>query len=207
MSKSPHFPLFVVAVLASATVASTYLSAQQSPTSRVRGVVEKVEGKRLFVTSREGKSLEVQIGDKADVIGLEKISLAEVPPNAFVGVAAARAESGSEQAISIHVFPETSRGFNEGSRPYDVRPNSSMTNGAFAERVKGIDRDVITIKYRGGEKTVVVTPASSIVRFEPGNLAEVNPGVRIVATIAERADGSKEAVRILVGRNGLVPAL
>ena len=207
MSRSSHLPLFVVAVLASATVASTYLSAQQSQASRVRGVVEKIEGKTLFVASREGKSVQIQIGDKADVIGLEKITLADVPSNAFVGVAAAPSDGGPEQAISIHVFPEKSRGFNEGSRPYDVRPNSSMTNGAFAERVKGIDRDVLTIKYRGGEKTVVVTPASSIVRFEPGDLAEVNPGASIVATIAERPNGSKEALRIVVGRRGLIPAL
>jgi hypothetical protein len=207
MSKSPHLPLFVVAVLAFATVASTYLSAQQSPTQRVRGVVERVEGKQFVVASREGKVVPIQIGDKADVIGLEKIGLADVPSNAFVGVAATPLENGSLKAISIHVFPETSRGFNEGSRPYDVRPYSSMTNGALAERIKSVEGDVLTVKFKGGERQILVTPESSIVRFEPGNLVEIIPGAKVVATVTPRADGSTEAVRILVGRNGLTPAL
>lgn len=207
MKQSPHLPLLVVAVLAFATVASTYLAAQQSQSHRVRGVVERVEGRQLTVTSREGKIVPVQIGEKADVIGLEKISLSDIQPNDFVGVAATPLQDGSLKAISIHLFPETSRGFNEGSRPYDVRPYSSMTNGAIAEKIKSVNGDLVTVKFKGGEKTVVVTPESSIVRFEPGNLAELTPGARIVATVTQRADGATEAVRILVGRNGLAPAL
>jgi hypothetical protein len=207
MSKSPHLPLFVVAVLAFATIASTYLSAQQSPATRVRGVVEKLDGKLLSVKSREGSVVQVQIGEKTEIIGLERITLADVAPDSFVGVAAAPLENGTQKAISIHIFPEASRGFNEGSRPYDVRPNSSMTNGAVAEKVKGVDGDVLTVKYKGGEKKIVVTPESSIVRFEPGSLSEINSGARIVATVIDRTDGAKETVRILVGRNGLIPAL
>ncbi len=82
-----------------------------------------------------------------------------------------------------------------------------MTNGAVAERIKSVDGDVLTVQFRGGEKKIVVTPESSIVRFEPGNLGEVAPGAKVVATVTQRTDGATEAVRILVGRNGLVPAL
>ncbi len=181
--------------------------AQQPLTTRVRGTIEKVEGGLLVVKSREGNDVRVRIGEKTGVVGLKKIGLGDIEPNAFVGVAALPQPDGSQKAISIHIFPEAQRGFNEGSRPYDVRPNSSMTNGAVANRVRSTGGDVLTITYKDGEKKISVAPDTSIVRFEPGDLSELRPGAQIVATVTERSDGLKDAVRINVGRDGITPAM
>lgn len=183
------------------------LSAQQQQPTRVRGTIEKIEGNVLSVRSREGQDIQIQIGEKTGVIGLKKIELADIEPNAFVGVAAVPLENGSQKAVSVHVFPESSRGFNEGSRGYDVRPNSSMTNGALSSRIKGVNGDVLTITYKGGEKKFIVTEETAVVRFESGELSELKDGAKIVATVLERTDGVREAVRVNIGRNGITPAM
>lgn len=198
---------FSVAAFAAVVIASAPVSAQQPQPTRVRGTIEKVEGNTLSVKSREGNDVRIQTGEKTGVIGLKKITLADIQLNAFVGVAALPQADGTQKAISIHIFPESSRGFNEGSRPYDVRPNSSMTNGAFANRVKGAEGDILTVTYKDGEKKIVVTTETSVVRFEPGDFSELRQGAKIVATVLDKPDGTKEAVRINVGRDGITPAM
>lgn len=198
---------FAILLLTVTAAATTKSGAQQPQTSRVRGTIEKVDGRDISVKARDGAEIHISIGEKTDVIGLQSIRLADIEPNAFVGVAALPQADGPQKAISIHVFPEASRGFNEGSRAYDVRPNSTMTNGVVAKRVKAIDGDILTIKYNGSEAQVVVTPETSIVRFEPGGLTELNHGTKIVATVLERPDGIKEVLRVNVGRNGITPAM
>jgi hypothetical protein len=86
-------------------------------------------------------------------------------------------------------------------------PNSTMTNGAVADRVKGIDGDELTIKYKDGEKKVIVTPETSIVRFEPGDRSELKQGAKIVATVLQGPDGGRQVARINVGRDGITPAM
>jgi hypothetical protein len=142
------FSSFVIAIFAAAPVVTTFLSAQSAQTVRVRGTIEKVDGNDLLVKSRDGADFRLSLGERSEIIGLKKISLSDVAPNAFIGVAALPQSDGAQTAFSIHVFPESSRGFNEGSRPYDVRPNSTMTNGAVADRVKGIDGDELTMERR-----------------------------------------------------------
>lgn len=199
--------LLSISAFAAIVIATTPLSAQQPQPTRVRGTIEKVEGSVLSVKSREGNDVQIQTGEKTGVIGLKKITLADIQPNAFIGVAALPQPDGTQKAISIHIFPESSRGFNEGSRPYDVRPNSSMTNGALANRVKGTDGDILTVTYKDGERKIVVTPETSIVRFEPGDFSELRQGAKIVATVLDKTDGTKEAIRINVGRDGITPAM
>jgi hypothetical protein len=96
---------------------------------------------------------------------------------------------------------------NEGSRPYDLKPGNSMTNGALAERVKLVRDDVLVVKFKDGEKRFVVTPETSLVAFEPGQQEELISGANVVAIVEDREDGTRYASRILVGRNGLAPAM
>ncbi len=207
MSPIRSLVLFSVTAMTAVTLSVLPLSAQQPQPTRVRGTIEKFNGGLLSVKSRDGNDVLIQTGEKTGVIGLKKITLADIESNAFVGVAAVPQADGTLKAVSIHIFPESSRGLNEGSRPYDVRPNSSMTNGAVANRVKNTDGDILTVTYKDGEKKIVVTPDTAIVRFEPGSFTELIQGAKIVATVLERPDGTKEAVRINVGRDGITPAM
>lgn len=198
---------FLVAISAATAGMTTVISAQPAQTVRVRGTIERVDGNDLLIKSRDGENLKITLGEKSEIIGLTKIGLSDVAPNAFVGVAAVPQSEGAQTALSIHVFPESARGFNEGSRPYDVRPKSTMTNGALADRIKAIDGDVLVIKYKDGERKVIVTPDTSIVRFEPGQRSELQEGAKVVATILQGPGGEKQITRINVGRDGLTPAM
>ncbi|MEI9804158.1 MAG: hypothetical protein WDN48_06395 [Pseudolabrys sp.] len=113
--------------------------AQQPPVSTVRGEILGIAGKTVTIKTRDNQTLSVELTDKTAIVGLRKISLADIKPNAFVGVASVPEASGAQKAVSVHLFPESARGTNEGTRAYDVRPNSSMTNGAVADQVKSND--------------------------------------------------------------------
>ncbi|WP_341990785.1 hypothetical protein [Azorhizobium sp. AG788] len=200
-----------LAFLACALLAATPVLAQGAPGPTVRGVVAAVDGPMLTVTTRAGASVKVKLAEATTVTGLARITLADMPPDAYVGVAAvpqAGAPAGApERAVSIHVFPAAQRGAGEGTRPYDVAPNASMTNGALSQKLVAKDGQLLTIAFKGGEKQVLVTSDTSLVSFEPGTRAELTPGAQVLLRTTLGADGGAEASRVLVGRNGVVPAL
>lgn len=197
-----------VALIATAiSVCSGVVVAQQPPSTRIRGQVLSAQSETLLIKSRAGTDIQVKFDGKTSVVGLRKIALSDLAVNSFVGVAAVPGKDDEQVAVSIHVFPESSRGFNEGSRSYDLRPGSSMTNGAVADHVKLVKDNLLVVKYKDGEKRFVVTPETSLVAFEPGQQQELISGAKVVATVEDRQDGTKYATRILVGRDGLAPAM
>ncbi len=110
--------------------------------------------------------------------------------------------------MEVHVFPEAMRGTGEGHRPFDLAPGSTMTNGAVSARVDGVDGANLTVTYNGGQQVIVVDPKTPIVTFRsPARRADLKPGAAIVARGAKESDGSIDAARVLVGKDGLVPPL
>ena len=115
---------------------------------------------------------------------------------------------GTQKAIAVHIFPENQRGAAEGFRPWDLRANSTMTNATVAETVKGTDGQNITVKYKDGEKKVVVPPGTPIVTFVAGDKSELKPGAKIIIFGAmKKDDGTLEANRVNVGRDGITPPM
>jgi hypothetical protein len=198
-------PLVAVAMV----VATSLLAvAQQPPTpTRVRGTIEKVEGDVLSVKSRSGEDVKLHMTADARVVGIIKISLADIKLGSFIGTTTVPGPDGRQNAIEVHVFPEDMRGTGEGSRPYDLRPNSTMTNATVAETVAGNDGQNLLIKYRDGEKKVVVGPDTPVVTYVAADRSDLKPGAKIIAFVKQIADGSFETSRISVGRDGLTPPM
>jgi hypothetical protein len=196
------------AALALVVAASTSF-AQQPQTVRVRGTVEAADGPMLTVKGRDGQTTyKVKMADNVSVRGIVKASLSDIKDNSFIGVTGMPQADGSQKAVEIHIFPEAMRGTGEGHRPWDLQPGSTMTNAAVAQMVKGVDGDVITLKYKDGEKKVVVTPQTVIVTYVPGDKGELKPGAKIfIAGAAKKEDGTLEAASISVGRDGLTPPM
>ena len=180
--------------------------AQAPQTVRLRGTIEKVDGNALVAKSDKGDELKINLADKAQVIDVVKASMADIKDGAFIGSGAMPQPDGSQKAVEVHIFPEAMRGTGEGFRPWDGAPNSSMTNGTVGAAVTGVNGPVITVKYKDGEKNIVVGPDVPIVKFEIGSMSDVKPGVAFtVVAAAKQPDGSFNVNRINVGVNGVVP--
>jgi hypothetical protein len=198
-------------VLASLTVISILGStawAQQPPPVRIRGTIEAVDGSLLAVKSREGTDMKVRMTDNVAVFGVAKTSLSEIKPGSYIGVSAMAEPDGTQKAFAVHIFPENQRGAAEGFRPWDARPNSTMTNATVAETVAGTDGQNILVKYKDGEKKVVVPPGTPVVTFVAGDKSELKPGAKIIIFGAtKKDDGTLEANRVNVGRDGIMPPM
>ncbi|TMK03096.1 MAG: hypothetical protein E6G71_18600, partial [Alphaproteobacteria bacterium] len=167
-------PLVAVAMV---VASSLYAIGQQPPTpSRVRGTVEGVAGNELALKSREGEELKLHMAGDMRVVGITRIPLSDIKVGSFIGTTTVPGPDGSQNAVEVHVFPEDMRGTGEGSRPWDLRPNSTMTNATVAETVAGNDGHTLMVKYKDGEKKVVVSPDTPVVTYVPADKSELKPG-------------------------------
>jgi len=177
-------------------------------TVRVRGTIERVEGQTLVVKSREGTELKVALADNALVVAIVKASLSDIKRGSFVGVTGMPQADGSQKAVEVHIFPEAMRGTGEGHRPWDLRPESTMTNANVEQTVAGVDGHTLTLKYKDGEKKIIVVPETAIVTYMPGDKSELKPGVKIfIAAANKQPDGTLQAPRVNFGKDGLTPPM
>ena len=191
--------------LAAALVASAAV-AQAPQTVRLRGTIEKVDGSTVMAKSDKGDEVKIILADKTTVVDVNKATLADIKDGAFIGSGAMPQPDGSQKAIEVHIFPEAMRGTGEGFRPWDGAPNSTMTNGTAGAAVTGVNGPVVTVKYKDGEKNIVVGPDVPIVRYEIGSMSDLKPGAAFaVLAAAKQADGSFTVSRINVGVGGVVP--
>jgi hypothetical protein len=175
---------------------------------RVRGTVEGMDGAMYVVKTRSGDTVKVALTDKPLFVAMAKVSMADIKPGMFVGTTALPQADGSLRAVEVHIFPEAMRGTGEGHRPWDLEPNSTMTNANVEAAVAGVSGQTLTMKYKGGEKTVVVTPQTVVVTYAPGDKAEVKPGTKIFLSAAEKKpDGTLQTARITYGKDGLTPPM
>src|SRR5215831_1427801 len=201
-------PVATVFGLVLVFAASTTLA---QDTVRVRGTIEKMEGQTLLVKSRDGADLKVVLADNALIVGIVKASLSDIKPGSFVGVTGMPQADGSQKAVEVHIFPEAMRGTGEGHYPWDLRPQSSMTNASVVnieQTVTEVDGRVLSMKYKDGEKKIIVPANVPIVTYVPSDKSELKPGVQIFIGAAKKLpDGTLQAPRINFGKDGLTPPM
>lgn len=178
-----------------------------APTQRIRGDVVAVDGLKLQVRSRTGETLNIKLAENYTVTAVVKIGVDRIVPGTFVGTATMPQADGTQRAIEVLLFPEARRGSGEGHYPWDVQPGSMMTNATVADVVTVDQARRMTLKYKGGEKTIVVPPEAPIVTFEPGDRAMLKPGAHVMFGATKQPDGSLTASGVSVGKDGLVPPM
>jgi hypothetical protein len=182
-------------VMASAAVA-------QPKPMRVRGTIEAVNGSMLTIKTREGTEVKAKLGDKTKVVAVVKASYADIKQGSFIGVTGMPQADGSQKCKEVHIFPEEMRGTGEGHRPWDLEPKSTMTNATVDQMVTAKDGNTLTLKYKDGEKKIVVGADCPIVTYKPGDKAELKPGAKIfIGAATKEADGTLTFARINVGRD------
>ena len=188
-----------------AAIAVTSASAQQ--TQRVKGTIEKIDGNTLLIKGPDGASVTLMLTDNALIVGVVKATIADIKEGSYIGSGALPQPDGTQKAVEVHIFAESQRGTGDGHRTnWDGAPGGTMTNGAVGQSVSSVDGPVVIVKYKDGEKKVIVGPNVPIVRYEVGDKTELKPGAAVsIAAAAKKLDGTFTAGRINVGRGGVVP--
>jgi hypothetical protein len=187
---------------------ASFAVAQAPQMVRVRGTIEKVDGSTLTVKSRDGADLTVKLADNAPVRAVVKASLADIKPGSFVGITAMPQPDGTQKAVEIHIFPEAMRGTGEGHRPWDLMPDSTMTNATVDSQVAVSDGQKLVLKYKDGEKTFIVPANVIVVTYSPAAMTDLKTGEKVfVAAAAKQPDGSLTAPNITVSRDGVNPPM
>ena len=176
-------------------------------TVRIRGTIESVEGPVYVVKNRDGVELKLTVTDNPLFVAIAPSTMADIKPGMFVGSAGTMQPDGTQKAIEVHIFPESMRGTGEGHYDWDLKPQTKMTNGNVEQTVAGVDGPLLSVKYKDGEKKLVVTPETVVVTYVPGSKEDLKPGTRIfVAAAKKQPDGTLQTPRITYGRNGAGPA-
>ena len=196
---------FLLIGLVAVLLAGGQASAQQPPTTRVRGTIEGFDGNVLDVKARDGASVKIKLADGARVTAITRMKAEDIKQGSYIGVAGMPEPDGSQRAVSINIFPETARGLGDGFHPYDLQPNSTMTNAAVSELVEANDGRTLMVKYKDGEKKIIVTPQTQVSTFGPGSKDDLRPGVKVIVSATRLDDGSLESKAMQYGRDGLQP--
>jgi len=167
------------------------IAAGQAPNLvRVRATIDRVEGGMLDVKSRDGAMLKVQLAPNAPVNEVVKASLSDIKKGDYIAVTGMPQPDGSQKALAILIFPEAMRGVAEGFRPWDLSPQSTMTNATVANQVTSADGQKLTVKYKDGEKTVIVSPSAEIVTYKKASAQQSRQSHFVThVSLQKRANG------------------
>ena len=188
------------------SLCSIALAQAPVPTQRLRGSVKSFDGSTLVLAERSGEVVTLALADNFSVNEVAAIEPAAIRTGSFVGIGAVPGADGTLSALEVLVFPEAARGSNEGHYPWDLQPGSTMTNATVAELVATPQGRSLKLRYKDGEKTVVVPDNVPVVTFKPGDRTLLVAGAKVVVT-AQLRDGKPTALRALAGRGGFAPPM
>ncbi len=178
----------------------------QTPTQRIRGSIVGLEGTNLVVATREGPEARIVLASNYEVTAVIPATLADIKPGTYIGTAAVGPKD-RLRALEVLIFPEAMRGTGEGHRPWDLVPESTMTNATVENEVSSTNGRDLTLKFGAESLKVAVPPDAPIVTFEPGSKDMLKPGTKVIITATRAPDGTLSASRVAAGKNGLTPPM
>jgi hypothetical protein len=192
------------AALAALFTVSTAWGQQQ--TQRVAGTIDKVEGKTLYIKSASGP-VTLTLADNAVIVARVKATAADIKAGDYVATGGVPQPDGTQKAVELRIFPDSMRGNGDGHRPgWPGAPNGTMTNGGVGQTVTSVDGPILTVKYKDGEKKIIVGPSVPVSRLEMADRSELKSGAAVAAAAAtKQPDGTFIAARIDFGRGDVVP--
>lgn len=203
MRSTPILAFGLLALLAAPVLA------QAPPASRmfVRGTVEQLDGDKLTVKSRDGQDLSIALKPNFPVRAVVEKSLSDIKPGDYVASTSIRQPDGSLKAIEVHIFPESMRGTAEGQFPWDLVPNSLMTNATVAQVATAPQGRVVKVTYKGKQSEITVPSGIPIVGYAPGDPSLLRPGAAVFLVAQRKPDGSLAAAGVTAEKNGVKPPM
>ncbi|HYJ19102.1 MAG TPA: hypothetical protein VEW72_08010 [Burkholderiales bacterium] len=181
-------------------------SAQDTTIVRLRGEVQSYEAPKLVIKERSGKLITMTLPEGLPIAEVIPTDITTIQPGSFIGTAAVPRPDGQLHALEVVVFPEAARGSGEGHYPWDLKPDSTMTNATVADLARSPQGRTLTLRYKEGEKKVIVPDGVPVVTFRPGNPGLIVPGAKVFI-VCELTDDNYSPRRFIIGRNGLQPPM
>jgi hypothetical protein len=203
--------LFTGVVVASVALLATASAMAQGTPTRLRGAITAIDDKTVTIATREGTSVAVKLNDNWGVALVAPVAISEIKVGSFVGVASMGSDA-DRSALEVLVFPEAARGSNEGHYPWDLQPQSMMTNATVATVAAGGDGQTLKLDYKDkqgvtGTQTIKVKPGTPIVTFLPGKKEDAKIGAKVFTGAVKAPDGTFSTSRLLVGKDGIAPPM
>jgi hypothetical protein len=140
-------------------------------------------------------------------MAVAKASVEDIKPGDFVGIASLPKSKGGDGAVEVLIFPAAMKGTGEGSYPWDLKPQSTMTNATVSNAVKEVDGHEVTVKVNGKDKKISVADGTVVVTLAPAAAADLKPGATVFVPTERGTDGTLTAGFVIVGANGIVPPM
>jgi hypothetical protein len=205
---SPQIKLAAVALALAACIGTSISALAEDTPARVRGTLQKMDDNTLTIATKSGKEANVPLKDGAPIIAVNKGAMSDIKDNTFVGITAMPQPDGTQKAVEVHVFEESLRGVGEGHYPWDLKPDSTMTNGAVAQQVQKVEGNTLQVKYKDGEKTIIVPKDAEVVNLVPGSKGDLKTGAHVfIPRWEKQGDRTWMAAVVVVGRDGITPPM
>ncbi|MBV9555294.1 MAG: hypothetical protein JO032_21140 [Alphaproteobacteria bacterium] len=184
--------------------------AQNAPATtpvRVRGTVEKLDGKALTVKARDGQTLTVSLADNFAVAALEKKTLGDVKDNDYIASTGIKGSDGKLHCVELRIFPEAQRGTAEGQFPWDGTPDSTMTNATVTGFAEAAGGKTVKVKYKGTESDFVADAQCQVFGYVSADPSLLKPGAAVFLVAQKKDDGTLTATRVTAEKDGVKPPM
>jgi hypothetical protein len=205
MMKPFAIAVVLVALMSGPALAQT--PAPEGTPTRVRATVEKLEGQNLTVKSRDGQNVTIVLAPNTTVVTLVKKSIADIKAGDYVASTGVKGPDGKLHAVEVRIFPEEMRGGNEGQRPWDLMPDSLMTNATVGKIEQAPNGPVLHVTYKGGQSEYTVGPDVPVLAIGPGDMSLLKPGAAVFIGALKKPDGTLTASRITAEKDGVKPPM
>ena len=175
--------------------------------TRIRGTVDKLDGQNLMVKSRDGQTLTIELAANAAVITLVKKSVADIKAGDYVASTGVKGTDGKIHAVEVRIFPEAARGTGEGQYPWDLMPDSIMTNATVGKVDQAPQGPVLHVTFKGTESEYIVGPDVPVLANGPGDISLLKPGVAVFVIAAKHEDGKLTSARLYAEKDGIKPPM
>jgi hypothetical protein len=175
--------------------------------TRIRGTVDKLDGQNLMVKSRDGQALTIELAANVAVITLVKKSVADIKAGDYVASTGVKGTDGKIHAVEVRIFPEAARGTGEGQFPWDLMPDSIMTNATVGKVDQAPQGPVLHVTFKGTESEYTVGPDVPVLANGPGDISLLKPGVAVFVIALKHEDGKLTSARLYAEKDGIKPPM
>ena len=107
----------------------------------------------------------------------------------------------------MRIFPESLRGVGEGQYPWDLKPDSVMTNATVGTITQAPQGNVIKVSYKGTESEYTVDATTPIFANATGDRSLLVPGAAVFVIASKQDDGKLTSTRLYVEKDGIKPPM